>query len=380
MTKTLRRKKLSLRQRIYLFVIVAGFMYILCPYVVHADVFGSEIPDLYVDITENVEEVNDLLKKALTLSKLSPYNLLKSLDGYGSFNMGKTIHTASVSAGLVIATLLLMVDFFRKSIHFEWSSRWENVLVFLVKVIAVKQIVQNTDNIVCAMYSLCNYINNTAGGANPQFLPCSDVQNYSVHYIKDDIVKAAMPWWSVFKNLTGLGEDDTTYRISMDAVHIFYPKAQAPSSWQWDKFSTMFMGNSTPNGKVVFNTTIERIFLMPYFLFMKLLAYYIFVIVVGRSFELCVYTLLAPLPMATFASEVTSDTAKNFIRNYMACGLQVTVILAFFAVYDAMVKYWIDGGTQLLKSTTLSHVLLLAALAVAVSRSGEWARRLTGAS
>lgn len=378
MKKTLRRKKLSLRQRIYLFVIVAGFMYILCPYVVHADVFGQQIPDLYVDITNNVLEVNDLLNKAFTISKLSPYSLLKSLDGKGSFSMGQNVHDASVSAGLVIATLLLMVDFFRKSIHFEWSSRWENILVFLVKVIAVKQIVQNTDNIVCAMYSLCNYINTKAAGTDPQFLPCDDIKPYTFTYVKDQILNAAMPWWSVIKQILP-GDDDETYKISMKAVRMFYPNAPEPSSCQWGDIASGFLGK-TPNGKVVFNTTFEEVMISPYFLFMKLLAYYIFVIVVGRSFELCVYTLLAPLPMATFASEVTSDTAKNFIRNYMACGLQMTVILAFFAVYHAMVMYWIeDGGNQLLKSTTMSHILLLAALAVAISKSGEWSRRLTGA-
>ena len=379
MKKTLRRKKLSLRQRIYLFVIVAGFMYILCPYVVHADVFGQQIPDLYVDITNNVLEVNDLLNKAFTISKLSPYSLLKSLDGKGSFSMGQNVHDASVSAGLVIATLLLMVDFFRKSIHFEWSSRWENILVFLVKVIAVKQIVQNTDNIVCAMYSLCNYINTKAAGANPEFLPCSDYHEYKFYYIKDEIINATMPWWSVIKSiLPGSSKEPHSYWISMKAVRMFYPNAQDPPTLQWGDLGEGFLGR-TPNGKIVFNTTFEEVMISPYFLFMKLLAYYIFVIVVGRSFELCVYTLLAPLPMATFASEVTSDTAKNFIRNYMACGLQMTVILAFFAVYHAMVKYWIDSGTQLLKSTTMSHILLLAALAVAISKSGEWSRRLTGA-
>ncbi|MBR3536848.1 MAG: hypothetical protein IKN85_13560 [Oscillospiraceae bacterium] len=378
MKKTLRRKKLSLRQRIYLFVIVAGFMYILCPYVVHADVFGQQIPDLYVDITNNVLEVNDLLNKAFRIAKLSPYTLLKSLDGKGSFSMGQNVHDASVSAGLVIATLLLMVDFFRKSIHFEWSSRWENILVFLVKVIAVKQIVQNTDNIVCAMYSLCNYINTKAAGTDPQFLPCDDIKPYTFTYVKDQILNAAMPWWSVIKQILP-GDDDETYKISMKAVRMFYPNAPEPSSCQWGDIASGFLGK-TPNGKVVFNTTFEEVMISPYFLFMKLLAYYIFVIVVGRSFELCVYTLLAPLPMATFASEVTSDTAKNFIRNYMACGLQMTVILAFFAVYHAMVMYWIeDGGNQLLKSTTMSHILLLAALAVAISKSGEWSRRLTGA-
>ena len=292
--------------------------------------------------------------------------------------MGQNVHDASVSAGLVIATLLLMVDFFRKSIHFEWSSRWENILVFLVKVIAVKQIVQNTDNIVCALYSLCNYINTKAAGTDPQFLPCDDIKPYTFTYVKDQILNAAMPWWSVIKQILP-GDDDETYKISMKAVRMFYPNAPEPSSCQWGDIASGFLGK-TPNGKVVFNTTFEEVMISPYFLFMKLLAYYIFVIVVGRSFELCVYTLLAPLPMATFASEVTSDTAKNFIRNYMACGLQMTVILAFFAVYHAMVMYWIeDGGNQLLKSTTMSHILLLAALAVAISKSGEWSRRLTGA-
>ena len=38
------------------------------------------------------------------------------------------VKTASKTTALAIATLLLMVDFFRKSVTFEWSSRWENIL------------------------------------------------------------------------------------------------------------------------------------------------------------------------------------------------------------------------------------------------------------
>lgn len=375
MTTSLKKKKLSLRQKIYLFVIVAGFMYILCPYVAYADVFGASVPDLYADITENVEEVNELLSKAFEISQDSPYDLL------GHFNKGlcSAVHIASRDAALVIATLLLMVDFFRKSIHFEWSSRWENILVFLVKVIAIKQIVQNTDVIVAHIYDLCDYINQKATnwGTDVQLLPCDDANDYNVTYIKDEILQAAMPWWSVFKKITGTDSDGTQYRISMKAVHMFYPKAKAPSSWAWSEFSTQLMGKDSPNGKVVFNTTLERCFLTPYFLFMKLIAYYIFVIVIGRAFELCVYTILAPLPMATFASEVASDTAKNFIRNYMACALQMVVIITFFITYSSMVTYYMTNYSM--THTKMFHIIMLASLAVAISKSGEWSRRLTGA-
>lgn len=368
------RKDLSLARRIhkrlYIFILVAGIFYILNPYVVHADIFGTEIQDVYQDITDNVNEVNDILSKAFELAKKSPYDLL---SGYSFFN-ASDIHTASKTAGLVVAVLLLMVDFFRKSVHFEWSSRWENVLIFLVKVIVVKQLVQNSDVIISHIYALCEYMNSKAlGETDIKLLPNDKIHDYEINILAETLKEAAMPWWSVIKNAVTGHPETGKYSISEAAVKMFYPNATFPTDLAYQFLDHPF---KSPYGEgKIFNATIEKIFLYPYFIFMKIIAYYIIVVVIGRTFELCVYTLLAPLPLSTLASEVASDTAKNFIRNYIACGIQVTVIAAFFSVYSCMMS-----NMGVLQGMKLVQIILLASLALAVSRSGDWSRRLCGAS
>ena len=375
------KKKMSLRTKIYMFVLVAGIINILMPCVVHADVFGVEIQDVYVDITDNVRETNELLEKAYTVSMISPYDIFKKLSS--SSSMASNIHTASQTVALVVATLLLMVDFFRKSVTFEWSSRWENILLFLIKIIAVKQVVQNTDVIVSSVYALFNYINDQAIGGSAdtvEFLPYGKTIDYEFYSIKEFLESAATPWWNFLK----IGNTETIaghhhYIIAEDAVKMFYPDAVLPNAVSNEvKWGTINFPN--PTGKVVFGATIEKIFMYPYFLFMKIISYFIFVVVIGRTFELCVYTLLAPLPLATFASEVTHDTAKNFLRNYIAVILQMTTIAAMFAVYVVMTEYFVTNAGGILKGTKMVELLILTSLALGVQKSGEWSRRLCGAA
>jgi hypothetical protein len=117
--------------------------------------------------------------------------------------------------------------------------------------------------------------------------------------------------------------------------------------------------------------------LQPLFLIMKAIAYIIFVIVIGRVFELAVYTLLAPLPLATFASDTTHEVAKNFLKNYIAVVIQISVIVLMFVVYVGTNKYVIDlfatnGSAKLL------NFIVLCALGLGVMRSGTWAKKVCG--
>ena len=104
-------------------------VYLTCAMPVHASLGYYEVQDLYQTITDNVKEANDLLNKAFAFAKVSPFTILHSTAG----NIGDNVKTASKTTALAIATLLLMVDFFRKSVTFEWSSKWENILIFLEK-------------------------------------------------------------------------------------------------------------------------------------------------------------------------------------------------------------------------------------------------------
>lgn len=339
--------------------------------IARADIFGFNVQDIYLRITDNVKETNDLLQKAFDFSQTSPYDVINGISGTGQGNIAVNIRNASKSMALVIATLLLMVDFFKKSVNFEWSSKWENILIFLIKIIVIKQIVQNADVIVGYIYSGFQSINNVTTGGSFEFLPCGSITEYYVG-IKQSIVEQTKKGWWDFWYDKGAGDvyNYYYYKISPEAVKMFYPTAVFPTDTD--------LGHNSfpePTTAMMFMPTIEIAFLQPYFWIMKAIAYMIFVIAIGRVFELSVYTIFAPLPLATFASDTTHDVAKSFLKNYIAVVLQIAVIVVMFISYSAINKYFIANGFW---STKLIQLVELIALGLGVMKSGAWSKKICG--
>lgn len=377
------KKKITWRTKIYIFIITAGLICIFYPAIVaHADFLGTEIQDLYARITENVSETNDILNKAFEFSKTSPYDVVNSIcdtlepDEKTQANIAINFRTASQSVALAIAVLLLMVDFFRKSTTFEWSSKWENILMFIIKVIVVKQVVQNSDVIINHIYALFDTINNKITTTSIDFLPCSNITTYTYEVKESLIERFHKPFFEfIYDEATDNIYKTVSYDISKDAVQMFYPKAEFPDGTDLNR--TPF---TEPTSDTFFMPTIEKVLLTPYFLVLKAIAYIIFVIGVGRVFELTVYTIFAPLPLATFASETTNDVAKNFIKNYIASVLQIAVIVVMFIVYSAVTKTLI--GSPVLeghfKGTKGIEFIILISLALGVVKSGTWSKKICG--
>ena len=157
---------------------------------------------------------------------------------------------------------------------------------------------------------------------------------------------------------------------------MFYPHAVFPSSTNV-MFEDHAFGN--PTTALTFNPTIEIILWQPYFLAMKAIAYMIFVVTIGRIFELAVYTIFAPLPIATFASDTTHDVAKSFIKNYIATVIQIAVIVIMFIVYLAVAQYFANH-TSGLSSLKLIQFIALISLGLGVMKSGNWAKKICGAA
>lgn len=362
----------KIRKRCYLITIIFGIICIFStPLVAHADLFGFEIQDVYADITENVKETNDILNKAFEFSQTSPYDVINDIAGTTQGNIAVNVRNASKSMALVIATMLLMIEFFRKTINFEWSSKWENILIFLIKILVIKQVVQNADVIVSYIYAGFQSINKVAVGSSIDFLPYGEAKEY-IWTDEDGVISKMVKkgWWDFWTDV-GMGEYRETYSylISEDAVKMFYPKAWLPEVLD---LNTYPLGN--PTARLNYMPTLEIILLQPYFLVMKALAYIIFVIALGRVFELSVYTIFAPLPLATFASETTHDVAKNFLKNYIATVLQIAVIVIMFIVYVAINKY----VSTYFSTTKLIQFVALISLTLSVVKSGTWAKKICG--
>ena len=190
-------QKLKKTRRIaYTAVIVFGLLQIFFPLVAHADLFGFHVHDVYTDITENCMETNNILTKAFSFSRLSPWTVLNNLPASGGdYQIANAIHNATKTMALVTATLLLMVDFFKKSINFEWSSRWENILIFLIKIIVIKQVVQNADTIMGYIYSMFDSINAAATGTSNEFLPCGDKHTYLINFPEGTFQQLDKGWF-----------------------------------------------------------------------------------------------------------------------------------------------------------------------------------------
>jgi hypothetical protein len=338
------------------------------------DMFGFGVHDLYANITSNVRQTNDILDRAFSFAQTSPYEVINGLaaDSPQSVRL-IAIRNAIIAMSLTVATLLLMVDFFKKTLNFEWSSKWENVLIFLIKIIVIKQVIQNADVLVAHVYAGFNSINMAALGGDAEFLPYGTAQTYTISRVTwDSFWTSVGTFWNPFTTQTNMSVT-YTYVISEDAVRIFYPNAPAfPAAGSIDVNSFRI-----PTSGNAFNTTLEMVLLQPYFLIMKGIAVAVFVIVMGRVFELALYTIFAPLPLATFASDVSQDVGKSFIKNYIACVLQIAVIVVMFMVYVAMQRYFANIANGFAQTRLIQFVVLIS-LGLAVIKSGTWSRKVCG--
>ena len=373
----------KLHRRLFILVMAAGFLHIFFPYVIHADIFNNDVQDVYARITENVDETNEILKSAFRFTQVSPYTIVNSIAETDAGKIAVNVRNAVQNLALIVSVLLLMTEFFRKTTSFEWSSKWENILIFLVKLIAVKQVVQNADLIIEYIYQAFNTINTAATNSSLDFLPAGNKVSYSIS-IDESLFKDVMQadhWyqgWLTFWERVGAGETrhSFTYVISKDAVRMFYPNAIFPEATSV-QFESHAFGN--PTTALTFNPTIEMVLWEPYFLAMKAIAYLIFVVTIGRIFELSVYTIFAPLPIATFASDSTHDIAKGFLKSYIAVVLQIAVIVVMFIVYLAVANYFAQT-TSGLSNLKLIQFIALISLGLGIMKSGSWAKRICGAA
>lgn len=111
---------------------------------------------------------------------------------------------------------------------------------------------------------------------------------------------------------------------------------------------------------------------MPTFLILMGACWVINLILIGRLFEIIVYTVISPIPLATFAGEGWYDSAKSFIKSYAAVCLQGLVVMVMFYAFAQVAD--LLGGTD-----SMGITITALALALGVAKSGQWARQAVGA-
>lgn len=69
--------------------------------------------------------------------------------------------------------------------------------------------------------------------------------------------------------------------------------------------------------------------------FITVLSFVMILTVYSRFFRLYMYTALAPIPLSTFAGDVTANTGRTFIKSYLGVCMEGAVIVLACMIFAA---------------------------------------------
>lgn len=69
-------------------------------------------------------------------------------------------------------------------------------------------------------------------------------------------------------------------------------------------------------------------------LFITILSFIIIMTVYGRFFKLYMYTVIAPIPLATFAGQPTQNVGRSFVKSYAAVCLEGAIIVLACVIFS----------------------------------------------
>ena len=131
--------------------------------------------------------------------------------------------------------------------------------------------------------------------------------------------------------------------------------------------------NKMDGGIFGINYLAYKLELMPTMLMLWVASIIAGVIVLGRMFEIMIYTAIAPLPLSTLAGEMSHDTAKKFLQNYIAVCLQGIIIIIAFRLFGGIIVDSYSGNIGV-----LTYLMLVVVLCLTLFKSGTWAKQIVG--
>lgn len=159
---------------------------------------------------------------------------------------------------------------------------------------------------------------------------------------------------------------------SITAINLPHALAQADS---WNDVIARFQRIINPLTAILYYVKYHIVWLG-----MMVIRLAVLVIVYGRFIEICIYTAIAPIPLATLASEDFSHIAKKFLQGYMAVLLQGVIILVMCYIYVGLVANWLQPSPWFQAAGNLVQYIVSAlVLLFTLLKSGNWAKQIMGA-
>lgn len=287
----------------------------------------------WYSVRQNCEDIINFIRGLLNwiAEFLTDSDMLDNLSGQvngGITNIGNAVK----ATGITLCVLFFLIDFFQKSLHLQWVT-WENVLMLFMKLFVAK------------------FMLNNAG------ILLSMIQNGFASIIKTTGMHNGLGWLLFPGN-------EISYFLSPGSKE--YAEAIASPEKLWGSVS--LMAGFTNIGITIIGLIMKVIFAV------------VAIIIIARMFELLVYTAIAPIPLATLSCEGLQDVGKGFLKSYAAVCLQAVVIFIMFKIYSVLLD---DSNIALLHLDSLDKrwitILMTFIFGAGIMQSGSWAKKFCGA-
>lgn len=275
----------------------------------------------------DIEWLNNMIKEHLIWAEynLDTANELLTMNPFDKFNMLGNLSSIVNSIALTLTVLFFMIDFCNKAMLIKVNTP-EEIFKLIFKIFVAKAFVTQASGLMGGIYSEFSVLAN-------------GISTSSIHIIP---------------NYDGFSDKNSTIEL--------------------------FLSNATINeltnnpGILGISVLMKYISLLPTMLIIWVACLVVSVILLGRLFEVIIYTAVAPIPLSTLAGEGTHDIAKNFIKNYCAVCLQAFVIVAIFSAYGVLNSVLTSTGCDGSIMVTMSTLTL----ACAITKSGNIAKGICG--
>lgn len=292
---------------------------------------------MYDYLGDAADSLNKMYNDAVGMfSRVNPFDL-SAAAGTGNHltELMANVSEIVVGVALPLCTLFFLLEFFKKSMDLQWV-KWENIFLFMIKVIFAKIILENSMEIMEWIYTTFNNlainVNTALGVSGNGFL--------EVRSKVDDPIR-----W--------------------DACRLFLTQEEC----EFYRDDGGFWGLSR---------LLKIIELMPSIFIAQGVMLVTGVVIFARVFEVMVYTMVAPIPLSSFSSEEHRQIGISFIKSYAAVCLQALMIVVMFAAFAALGNE-LDALQNSYASGSWGILLRVILLGIGIFKSGNWAKKLCGA-
>jgi len=287
----------------------------------------------YSWVRSSIENMRDALNAAFTniIQLLGNNELLEDIAENPQLS---TLTDAVQGTAITLCTLFFLIDFFSKTLHLQWVT-WENVLMLFLKLVVAKVCVDHAAEILDMIFTGFNSISANIV-SEFEIIPTSNpIEMTQYFWLSEDEAKKLYPTGTYNCYPVNVGFLDFTPLWIMMKVDIMS-------------------------------------------ILMVILLVISTVIVIGRFFELTVYTIIAPVPLATLACEGLQDVGKGFLKSYTAVCIQAIVLVVMFSSFSVLHEF-MATSPMMNGIVGWKGLIEIFTLALGVMQSGSWAKKICGA-